>query len=335
MGTPALSVVIPVHNGAHYLDRCFAGIATSRFRDFEVVVVDDASTDDLPDVLRRHPDVRSVRNETPRGAGGARNVGVEAARADRICFIDSDIVVREETFAIVDRRLSEDGVDGVVGMLDKTTEGTNFPSRYENDYMHFVYREHAEEMDILYTSIAAIHRAPFEAVGGFDENYRGAGIEDMELGQRLVKAGYRLRLDHSLRVYHLKRFGWRQLLRINRRKATGSLRIMLRNRREKKAPPTGADLHVGPDLRFLAGIPATGAMLVAALAAWWWPWAGWVALALGLTVLTLNFGFLSFMRRERGIGFALAAIPFLLVQFVNYGIGLVIGLAGFVLGDEY
>jgi glycosyltransferase involved in cell wall biosynthesis len=332
MQEPTLSVVIPVHNGEATLPRCLAAVLAGRGSSVEVIVVDDGSTDATPRILAERP-VRVIRHERPRGAAAARNAGARAACAPVVCFLDADVVVGPELLATTERSLRESGVDGVVGMLARDTEPRNLASQYENLYMHYMYLNHPEEMDIFYTSFAAIKRDVFLEAGGFDEAYGGAGIEDMELGQRLVREGRRLRLDRRLQVLHLKRFGVGQLLRINRRKAAGTLRIMLRNRRGGHRNRK----HVGPDWSFLLGIPLTGlalAALVGGAAAAFWPALAAAAVLLGL-VAALNARFLSCLARARGFGFLLAAIPFFYVQFVNYGVGLASGLTGYVFGDRY
>lgn len=336
MAASRLTVIIPVHNGASTLERCLEAVFASEGASPEVVVVDDGSTDATPEILARFP-VRVVRHDIAHGAAAARNAGAREAATELICFVDSDIVVRPDTFAEVLRSLvgdgGADGVDGVVGMLARDTEVPGFASQYENLYMHFMYLEHAEEMDIFYTSLAAIRRGVFIDSGGFDETYAGAGIEDMELGQRLVRTGHGLRLNKNLQVHHLKRFGLVQLLRINRRKATGTLRIWLRNRGE------GLDnrKHVGPGWSFLLGIPGSGAGLagVATGLILGLPVVWGAAFAVLLAVALMNGRFLSFLAATNGITFLAASIPFFYVQFVNYGIGLTLGLAGYIFGDKH
>lgn len=329
---PAISVVIPVHDGAHFFARSMPALFASEGVRFEVVVVDDGSTDDPAAALVDYP-VRIEQHDRARGAAAARNTGAAAARAPLVCFIDADIEVAPDTLARIVRALEDQSLAGVVGMLSADTEPRNFASQYENLYMHFTYRVHPPEMDIFYTSIAAIRRDVLLDVGGFDEHYRGAGIEDMELGQRLVARGHRLRLDHELQVRHLKRFAVGQLLRINRAKAAGSLKIMLRNR----AAGRRATKHVGPGWAFLAGIPLVPLGAVAAVGGLLWrSWAlGAVAAGCFVFVLVANRRFLGFVARERSLPFVFASAPFLLVQFMNYGVGLASGVAGYWAGNRY
>ncbi len=91
-GTPTVSVVLPTYNRAHLLPRAIQSVLDQTYTDFELIVVDDSSTDDTPRVMEGYMDerVRYIRYEPNRGANAARNVGIRAARAPYIAFQDSD-----------------------------------------------------------------------------------------------------------------------------------------------------------------------------------------------------------------------------------------------------
>src|SRR5262249_31586144 len=87
-----ISVVIPTRNRAQLLARALGSALAQACDSFEVIVVDDASSDGTADLLRDNSDarVRVVRNDSPRGAAGARNRGLEAVRAPITAFPDDD-----------------------------------------------------------------------------------------------------------------------------------------------------------------------------------------------------------------------------------------------------
>lgn len=91
---PSVSVVIPTHNRAGLLQRSIASVLAQTFADFELIVVDDGSTDDTPALLAsiQDPRMRVFRNETGGGAAAARNRGIAAARAPLLAFHDDDDV---------------------------------------------------------------------------------------------------------------------------------------------------------------------------------------------------------------------------------------------------
>lgn len=92
MNTPLVSVVVPVHNGAHWLGETLVSLSAQTYPHFEIILVNDASTDNLTDVLNRHHDDRLhvVHLEKNVGVSAARNQGIEEAKGDFIAFCDAD-----------------------------------------------------------------------------------------------------------------------------------------------------------------------------------------------------------------------------------------------------
>jgi glycosyltransferase involved in cell wall biosynthesis len=87
---PAISVIIPAFNRAWCLGETLHSVLDQTFKNFEVIVVDDGSTDGTPALLRQFPQVQVHRWEDNRGVSAARNRGIEMARGKWICFLDSD-----------------------------------------------------------------------------------------------------------------------------------------------------------------------------------------------------------------------------------------------------
>ncbi|MBE0672999.1 MAG: glycosyltransferase family 2 protein [Anaerolineales bacterium] len=86
-----ISVVIPVHNVSRFIDAAIASVLNQTYRNFEIIVVDDCSTDETADILLNHREtIRFIRHDTNQGAAAARNTGVEMARGDLVAFLDGD-----------------------------------------------------------------------------------------------------------------------------------------------------------------------------------------------------------------------------------------------------
>lgn len=119
-GMPRLSVVVPFQDVEIYLEECLESIARQTFRDLEVIMVDDGSTDSstaiAADFARRDPRFRLLRQESM-GPGHARNVGIRAAhpQAEFLAFVDGDDVIPEYAYELLVRTLEASGSDFVSG----------------------------------------------------------------------------------------------------------------------------------------------------------------------------------------------------------------------------
>lgn len=328
----SVSVIVPVRNGAGTLTRCLDAILSTEGGVGEIIVVDDGSTDESAEIARTRG-CRLIRNGQPLGAARSRNRGAGLARGGILFFTDSDIEVPKTCIPEMVNFMNRTAASSAIGILSDETEAENFASRYENYYMHRFYRIHDPEIAIFYTSAAFIRKEVFDRMGGFDEKYRGASIEDMELGQRLAGSGFPVRINKSVRVRHLKRFSAGSLLKTNFRKAEGILKIMLRNRMSGVRTPRLAASGPG----FVAGIPLTGISVLAGLGGIVVPSVWMIGLAAGTAVaaLALNAEWLAFLGRREGPGFAVAGAGFLFVNYLAYGLGIGYGLVSFICGRRY
>src|SRR5829696_8499022 len=88
-GTPLVSVVIPCYNQAHFLGEAIESVLSQSYRHFELIVVDDGSTDETSEVASRYEGVRLIRQEN-QGLSGARNTGIGHSGGEFLVFLDAD-----------------------------------------------------------------------------------------------------------------------------------------------------------------------------------------------------------------------------------------------------
>src|SRR5919107_3563364 len=316
---PTLSVIIPVHNGGASLARCLDALRAPRPAAREVIVVDDCSTDRSADVARSRG-FEVVSLDARRGPAAARNVGARRARGKLLLFLDADVVARHDTLARVEAFFGErEEVAAVFGSYDDAPGARNFVSQYKNLVHHFIHQRSRADAETFWAGCGAVRREAFESVGGFDEErYARPSIEDVELGRRLRRRGFRVALDAGLQVKHLKRWTLRSLVRADvRDRALPWSRLIL----EEGSMPRDLNLRAADRASAalacaaLAALACAGLALVAPSPFAPAPLFGAAGLSLA-GVLLLNLRLLRFLRARRGLPFALASFWMLALYYL-------------------
>lgn len=311
---PLVSVLVPVYNGARFLDRCLDACAASSYANLEVIVIDDASTDGSAAIAERH-DVEVVRLPHQSGPGAARNAGAQRATGEILFFLDADVVVHVDAVErAVDRLEREPDVTAVFGSYDDSPAERNLLSQYKNLQHHFVHQTAGAEASTFWCGCGAIRRSAFEAVGGFDAaRYPRPSIEDIELGYRLRAQGYRIRLDKDLQGKHLKRWTLGSWLRADILGRAIPWSVLILDRKEILH-----DLNLKVSDRISAGLIGLSVALVAAS-----PLRArllWIVAPLLLAVGILNRAFYAFLKRRSGLWLAAIAVPLHFLYFFYSGV---------------
>lgn len=309
---PRLSVVVPVHNGGLQLSRCLEALLVSEYQSFEVVVVDDCSTDNTRRIIERYR-ARYLRTPEQMGPAGARNLGVRHALGEIVVFVDADVVVPPGALGIIAEEFDRNAeLAALFGSYDESPAWDSFLSQYKNLMHHYVHQISSEQAVTFWAGCGAMRRDVFEQFGGFDaKRYIHASIEDIELGYRLVSAGRKIRLNKQLQVKHLKRWTVRGLLRADiRYRAIPWTKLIFETRNLPR------DLNLTYASRISAGL--TGVLFFGVLALPFalgghLPWLGAPALGAALAgvaaaLLALNWKVYAFFGRQRGWGFAAGAV---------------------------
>lgn len=209
----SLAVIIPVHNGATNLKLCLEALSVSRRKADEVIVVDDASNDRSGSVaLNSHAHLISLPG-LPHGPACARNRGAQATQSDILVFLDSDVLVHQDTLTLFDKYFRENpSLSAIFGSYDESPRSRGFVSQYKNLLHHYVHQHGQREALTFWAGCGGIRRKVFDQIGGFDECYPRPSIEDIELGTRLAKGGFPVWLCRDIQVTHLKNWTLKSLL---------------------------------------------------------------------------------------------------------------------------
>ena len=196
-----ISVVIPCYNQGHYLGEAVSSAASPRYR-VEVIVVDDGSTDDTPQVAARHPAVRYIR-QTNQGLAAARNRGLAEAQGDLVIFLDAD------------DRLMPRGIDTGVHALTAAShcamaygrcvmigpDGTGWPTPQQRRVLSGHHAVLLRTNPIWTPAMAIIRRSVLNELGGFASGFDGSADYDLYL--RLARS-YNV-YDHATTVAAYRR----------------------------------------------------------------------------------------------------------------------------------
>lgn len=309
-----VSVVVPAYNNAAGLAECLEVLVRSAGAEDEIIVVDDASTDDTPAAAAPFG-VRLLRLERNSGAGAARNFGARNASGDVLLFIDSDVVAAPDTIARVKKIFEErPEIAAVFGSYDAAPRAPDLVSQFRNLLHHFVHQHGDQEASTFWAGCGAIRRSAFEAVGGFTCGDYARAIEDIELGYRLREAGERILLDRDLRVTHLKRWTLASFLRTDLLYRALPWSRLLQQRR---VPLDHLNLKTEHRVSVVLAAMIALTLPLAPFA----PLALAVAAASGGGLIFANRKLLAFFRRIRGFAFAAGSVPLLFLHYLASAAG--------------
>lgn len=309
-----VSIVVPAYNNPVELGQCLSGLRAAADADVELIVVDDASTNDVSSTAARFS-ARVLRLAHNAGPAAARNHGARHAQGQVLFFVDADVVVANDGIRRVMTVLDSDReIAAVFGSYDSRPQAPGVVSQYRNLLHRFVHQTGKAEATTFWAGCGAVRRAAFEHVGGFDPlRFPRPSIEDIELGYRLRRAGYRIFLDKSLEAMHLKRWTLWSVIRtdvVNR--AIPWSRLILES---GEAPD---DLNLQGKQRVSVALTGLGGLFLAA-----------TPLRLELMMLSfmcaaatvvINRDLYAYFWRMRGPLFAAACVPLHLIYYACCGL---------------
>ncbi len=296
-----VSVVVPVYNACPLLPTSLARIRESSFKCFEIIVVDDNSSDESGAVAQRYADV--VISQRPRGGPGkARNRGASVCKGSILLFLDADVLIPTHAISLIVEEMEQDpGLCALFGSYDAHPLHQDFFSRFKNLFHHYVHQHAKTEATTFWSGCGAVRKAAFMETGGFPKSYSYA-IEDVALGYSLHKKGRRIKLIKELQVTHMKKWGFISVLKtdiVNR--AIPWTRL-------------AAERGLPADLNFKMADRVSGllscCMALTLVATWQLPYLIVPTLIFSALLLYLNRGLYRFFHRHGRAEFSICAIFF-------------------------
>ncbi len=183
---PSVSVIIPAHNAVDTIIACVMSAEETVYAGLrEIIVVDDASTDNTADVASALP-CRVIRRTSNGGPATSRNDGAAASSGDILLFVDSDTQMLPDTIEQAVRVMVDESVGAVTGIYEVEPINEGFCARY---YAYFKYQgltgEGINRLSAFGAHCGAVRRELFYAAGGYKDIPWGMDIENEEFGARL------------------------------------------------------------------------------------------------------------------------------------------------------
>lgn len=197
-----VSVIIPAYNYANYLPEAIQSVLNQTFRDFELLIVDDGSTDNTSEVIQgfaHNPKVRHVYQEN-QGLAAARNTGIRNTHGELVAFLDADDEWLEQK---LERQVEVMDSKPEVGLVYTDIYFTDGQGKVLTDRQWARRRRQTVFEDLLFSNVitgsgssSVVRRECFDKVGSFDESFRS--LEDLDLWLRIARHYEFERVDERL-----------------------------------------------------------------------------------------------------------------------------------------
>ncbi|MGR3809096.1 glycosyltransferase [Jiulongibacter sp. NS-SX5] len=216
---PAYSVITPVYNRPAEVDELLESLTRQTFTDFEVVIIEDGSTETCEEICQKYSDQLSIHYffKENSGQGFSRNVGFKKATSDYFVQLDSDAILPEDYFEQADQAIKSEKLDAFGGP-DKAHHSFTPIQKAVNYAMTSLFttggiRGKKKNMGGKYTPRSfnfGLSRAVWEKVGGYKITRMG---EDIEFSHRIIKAGFKVGFIEDAYIYHKRRTSFKQFFK--------------------------------------------------------------------------------------------------------------------------
>ncbi len=214
------SIIIPVYNAEPTLSYLLDSLSKQVYKDYEIIVVDDCSTDNTPEVVKSY-NCDFVRLEKNRGPAACRNIGAGRSKGDILVFTDSDCKVTPDWLANIHRNFEDNTIAAIMGklvllpssFLGDSISALGFPAGGSIGFDKIWRVNERGFTNSLSSCNCAIRKDIFWEMGGFDETFPYPGGEDTFLAYNLEKSNYLIKYCPDVLAYHAARDSFRGFIK--------------------------------------------------------------------------------------------------------------------------
>jgi len=207
MSSPKISVIIVNYNGKKLLEKCLESLFKTDYNNFEVILVDNNSTDgSMEFVTKNYPKIIVIKLDSNKGFAEPNNIGAKIAKGEYLLFLNNDTVTTTNFISEMIKVLEKDEKIAICQSLLLKPDGNIDSSGDFIDKMGIVYNSKTKTDEIKEISSARgasmlIRKKIFDKLGGFDEKFFFS-FEDVDLGWRSWILGYKVVIVPNSIVYH-------------------------------------------------------------------------------------------------------------------------------------
>lgn len=207
------SAIIPVYNSEKSIIKLINSLINLEKPPFEIIVIDDASTDETFNSLKKYKQVNVFRLEKNVGPALARNIGARKAKTSWLLFIDADcsLPYKSIDYAFPSQEEEEKNIVGIMGVFDIKGKNKSLISNYKNIQRHFEIKAMKNPPDVFSSSCFTINKRPFFECGGFNEDFGKNPTEDNEFYFRLIKKKLFIKYNTKFSFFHNKKMSLKKL----------------------------------------------------------------------------------------------------------------------------
>lgn len=329
MSGKKISIIIPAKNCEETISETLHSIKYQTYKNFEVLIVDDGSTDNTKRVIdtfnhNENVNYRLISLIQSGGASKARNTGASNASGEVLVFADSDIILSENALE-EGMKFWEENKDISIffGAFSTKTRIDNLLSRYKNFYLCYTQSKLGERTSFLDTSLCFIDKSTFDNYK-FNESIRYMS-EDVDLAMRMTKNGCSIGRALRVRMEHLKRYSLKSFVKAEYIRGKTFCRLFLRSllkdkKESGKATYTLKPLYVYVNVGLMPFliIFTVLSLIINNLEIILF------SLIILLSLILSNLRFWNFLRKENGLPFALKSVFISFLTMVTMDIGIAV-----------
>jgi len=205
MSTPlTVTLAIPCFNAESFILSALESVKSQSVTPRQILIIDDGSRDNTRKIVAELPDIELIVHKENRGIGASRNSSWQAATGDIIVFMDADCIADPQFIEKLLSLYTDDSIAGVGGRGIESIQ-ENFFDRWRKEILFQHWGDsYRQDVHFLFGLCSSYRRKVLKEINGFDPLFQVSG-EDMDIGFRIHKAGYKLAYTPGAIVHHQRR----------------------------------------------------------------------------------------------------------------------------------